>query len=303
MRIVFIGAVDFSRHCLEEVLRQSGHVVAVLNPEHAHARFNSDYADLAPVASACDVPLYRVGKIGDPEAIELIRSLRPDVIFVFGFSQLIPAELLQIPPLGCIGTHPALLPRNRGRHPLIWALVEGLSESGLTFFYLDEGIDSGDILWQKPFPITLDDDAGTLQAKIKELATEAIRVFLPQLEKGIAPRRPQDHSLATYWRKRTRADGEINWAGPTLLTYNLLRALTRPYVGAHTFLENKEVIVWRSRLLSAPAKWHGEPGEIVDKTPVGFVVRCGDGALELTEWECTEGVNLWVGARLGGQVP
>ncbi len=303
MRILFVGAIEFSRHCLQELLNLEAEVVAVVTPAPEQAKLNSDYADLQPVAAAHGIPVHRIRKVGNPEGIARIRSLQPDVIFVFGFSQLIPREILDIPPLGCIGTHPALLPHNRGRHPLIWALVEGLKESGLTFFYLDEGADSGDILWQKPFPITPEDDAGTLYEKIKLLATEAIGEFLPQLQAGTAPRVAQDHSRATYWRKRTEADGEIDWSAPTLQIYNLTRALTHPYVGAHTFCEGKRVIVWRScpglEDISKTCAPEGRPGQIVARTEDGLLARTGNGTLNLTDWESVGGQTLDVGMKLG----
>lgn len=299
MRIVFIGTVDFSCHCLEVILRQGGNVVAVLNPEKQFARSNSDYADLAPLACEYNVPLYRIAKVRDESTVDLICSLRSDIIFVFGFSQLIPKQVLDLPPMGCVGTHPALLPRNRGRHPLIWALVEGLSESGLTFFYLDEGADSGDILWQKSFPITMDDDASSLHVKIKALASQGIKEFLPKLQDGTAPRLPQDHSQASYWRKRTEADGLIDWTNSVLGIYNLVRALTRPYPGAHTFIGRERVIVWKSRIRSKLPIDIKLPGEIVAETPGGFLVQCGDGILEILLWEVEYNSRLGIGMQLG----
>lgn len=299
IRIVFIGAVDFSAHCLQEVCLQTANVVAVLNPEPQGSHYNSDYADLAPIAAEYHLPLFRFRKISDPETVTLLKTLQPDVIFVFGLSQLIPPDILALPPLGCIGTHPALLPRNRGRHPLIWALVKGLSESGLTFLYLDEGTDSGDILWQRSFLITLDDTSATLYLKIKGLASVAIKEFLPQLESGVVPRIPQDHTLATYWRKRTYADGEINWRGTSLSAYNLIRALTHPYSGAHTFLQGRLIVIWRSRLLSRPTD--SQParlrGEIVSRTENSFVVACGEGTLEVLEWDGVDLNALKIGDR------
>lgn len=298
MRIVFAGAVDFSRHCLGELFRQNCDVVGVFNPERQDARMNSDYADLAPLATAHGVPVYRIRKINSPESVDLVRSLDPDILLVFGFSQLISTEILKVPPLGCIGTHPALLPRDRGRHPLIWALVDGLGESGLTFFYLDEGADSGDILWQRPFPITTNDDAGTLYARVKELASEGIRELLPQLESGTAPRYRQDPARATYRRKRTEADGEIDWSGSALTVYNLIRALTRPYPGARTFAGDRRLVVWRSRLPSLfPSSRPGLPGEVLHTTHDGLLVQSGDGVVELLEWECSGALK--VGTRLG----
>ena len=305
MRIVFVGAVEFSRHCLEEVVKNGGNVVAVLTLAKEHAGFHSDYADLSDIAMQHGITVHSIKNINDLETVELIRSLKPDVIFVFGWSQLISKSVLEIPPLGCIGTHPTLLPRNRGRHPIVWALVKGLEESGLTFLYLDEGADSGDILWQKPFPIALEDDAKSLYEKIKALASEAIRKFLPQLEQGTALRMPQDYSQATYWRKRTEKDGEIHWTEPTMKTYNLIRALARPYVGAHTYVKGEKLLVWRARLPQRPLPSETlslQPGTIFARTDTGFDVRTGDGYLTVLEYELLGGGAIEVGTQLGGQL-
>jgi methionyl-tRNA formyltransferase len=183
---------------------------------------------------------------------------------------------------------------------LIWALAHGLPETGLSFFYLDEGPDSGDLLWQRAFPIGDNDDAGTLYARVEELAGEAIREFLPLVAAGLAPRTPQNHALATYWPKRTERDGEINWIGSARVAHNLVRALARPYPGAHTFLEGDRMIVWKTGIRddAAVPPSPALPGEIVSQAPHSFVVRCGDGLLEVICWEGGRR-GLRVGARLG----
>ncbi len=303
MRILFVGAVEFSRHCLQEVLGCGGNVVAVFTLADKDAAFHADYAHLSDTAGLHAVRTYEIDNINAPQTVELIRSLRPDVILVFGWSQIVSKEILRIPPLGCIGTHPALLPLNRGRHPIVWALVDGLTDSGLTFFYLDEKADSGDILWQKAFPITLEDDAGSVYRKIEALASEAIRKLLPQLESGTAPRTPQDHTRATYRRKRTEEDGEIDWSTPSMGIHNLIRALTRPYVGAHTYIDGTRVFIWQARLPAGPGPQEAlslGPGTIFNRTEAGIDVRTGDGNLLIAEYESENSVPLVVGARLGG---
>ncbi len=303
MKIVFIGSVEFSRRCLQEVLRQGGNVVAILNPSKKQAEGNSDYADLAPLAKEHGIPLHRIGQI-DEKTIDLMRSLKPDVIFVFGFSQLIPKAILDIPPLGCIGTHPALLPVGRGRHPLIWALVNGLAESGLTFFYLDEKADAGDILWQMPFPITRQDDAGTLYEKICTLAEWGMGPFLVGLAARTWGRRAQDHGKATYTRKRTEADGLIDWTQPAEQIHNLIRALTHPYCGAHTFVKGQRVIVWKSRIVDPdelPLPGVDKPGQVKRVNDDDFLVQCGVGTLRVIGYETPNRlVVLIVGTILGG---
>ncbi len=303
MKIIFIGSVEFSRRCLQEVLRQGGNVVAVLNPTKKQAGGNSDYADLAPIAKEHGIPLYRIGCVGqiDEKTIELIRGLKPDVIFVFGFSQLLPKAVLDIPPLGCIGTHPALLPVGRGRHPLIWALVNGLAESGLTFFYLDEKVDSGDILWQVPFPITRQDDAGTLYEKICRMAEWGIAEFLPGLKARTWGRRAQDHSKATYTRKRTEADGLIDWTQPAERIHNLIRALTHPYPGAHTFANGQKVIAWKSRIVNPDAQLADYLGVVIQVNDAGIAVQCGAGTLRVIDYEIpNRRIAITEGMMLGG---
>jgi methionyl-tRNA formyltransferase len=276
--------------------------VGVVTLAKEHAKFHSDYADLSDVASQHGIPVYKIKNINDPENVRLVRSLRPDVIFVFGWSQLVSKQILTIPSLGAIGAHPALLPRNRGRHPIIWALVEGLKESGLTFFYMDEGADSGAILWQRPLPIMLEDDAGSLYEKICMLASDAIREFLPWLQQGTAPRLIQDHTRSTYWRKRTEKDGEIHWKETTMRIYNLIRALARPYVGAHTWFNSDKMVIWRAKLSEEALSDDAlslAPGSIFKEFDNQFHVRSGDGYLIILEFESVKENTIKVGDRLG----
>lgn len=302
MKILFVGTVRFSRTCLGEILRQGGEVIGVLTLPAERARFNADFADLSDLCEQHGVPCHRIDNINEPNTVALIRSLAPDVIFVFGWSQLIHKEVLQLPPLGCIGSHPALLPRNRGRHPLIWALVEGLQESGLTFFYLGEGADDGDILWQAPFPITLEDDAASLYRKMEDLGTRAIGEFLPLLQADTAPRIPQDHSQATIWRKRGEKDGEIRWGADSMTTYNLIRALTHPYVGAHTWYENEQIVVWRAVLNDSPLSPEAEDrpaGTVLGCGDGWFEVRTGDGSIRVSDYQAPQAATLRPGDHLG----
>ncbi|MBT3603208.1 MAG: methionyl-tRNA formyltransferase [Candidatus Latescibacteria bacterium] len=301
MRIVFIGAVEFSAHCLQEILKNQGHVVSIFTLADSRTHLHADFANLSEIAETNNLPIHYVRNINHPRNIKRIQAFNPDIIFVFGWSQLISQDIINIPPQGCIGTHPALLPKNGGRHPIVWALVEGLQETGLTFFYLDEDTDSGDILWQKAIPITLEDDAATLYQKIQKCASAGITDFLPLLEQHQAVRTPQDHSKATYWRKRTKKDGEIDWTTNTLTAYNLIRALTHPYIGAHTYHQNAEVKIWKAQLInksqySPPQR---SPGQIIDISAKGhLIVKTTDHALEVSAYEHSKGVPILIGDTL-----
>ena len=165
---------------------------------------------------------------------------------------------------------------------MIWALVKGLSKSGLSFFYIDEGVDSGDIVMQREFPIPITATAMDLYEKISKLGGEMIRELIPLLEQGRPPRIPQDHSKATYLRKRNKEDGLIHWEEGSWTGYNLIRALTHPYVGAHTFYQGREVKVWSACPPGdSPNKnGHGyEPGEIIAAGHEGISVWAKDGPL------------------------
>jgi methionyl-tRNA formyltransferase len=299
MHVVFIGTVSFSRACLEQLFELGADVVGVVTLEPGRRAQAGDAADLEPVARANGVPVHHVRNVNDPDVVELIRSLNPDVILVLGWSQLLGPELLSVAP--CIGSHPALLPRDRGRHPITWALVDGLEESGLTFLWLDAGADSGDILWQRSFSIDEDDDACSVYARVEELGRRAIAEFLPQLEAGTAPRRPQDESAASYRRKRTDDDRWIDWRRPSREIHNLVRGLSRPYVGALTRIRGEDVVVWKVHPAdgaveeSANASAAGTVVELDD----ALAVRTGTGWLRLVEVEPAD--RLRPGDILGGK--
>jgi len=160
MKILLIGAVTFSACALRELIAMRAEVVGVCTLKQS--AFNADHVDLTPIAEQAGIPVRHTPNLNDSDVLGWIREREPDVIFCFGWSRLIRAPLLTLPPLGVIGFHPAALPANRGRHPLIWALVLGLTETASTFFFLDQGTDSGDILSQVVVRIAPEDDAGLL---------------------------------------------------------------------------------------------------------------------------------------------
>lgn len=283
MRIIFIGAVDFSQHCLKVLLKNHGRVVGIVTTTNAGN--NSDYSDLTPIAVDHQIAIHYCQNINKPETVEWIRDKRPDIIFCWGFSQLIKAELLSIPPQGIIGVHPAILPQNRGRHPLIWALALGLRESGLTFFRMDDGADSGPILSQERFVIRDDDDATTLYSKIKDLATKQISLFIPSLVNGTAKLVEQDSEKANYWRKRSKKDGIIDWRMSILAIINLVRSLSKPYPGATISYKEQLITIWKAQRYEGLVADNIEPGKIIAIMGHQPVVKCYDGAVILTAYE------------------
>lgn len=284
MRIIFIGTVEFSRLALKRLVAIRAEVVGVCTLEGSS--FNADYADLSPLCREHEIPLMIVDDINASATLDWIRARAPDVIFCFGWSRLLKEQLLAVAPLGVVGFHPAALPANRGRHPLIWALALGLEHTASTFFFMDVGADSGDILSQRSLAIDPTDDARALYDKVCASALEQIAQFVPQLANGSFARVPQDHTQANTWRKRGMADGQIDWRMSAHSVHNLVRALNKPYVGAHFVVYGKEIKVWKSMVLGdAPA--NVEPGKVLAIRAGAPVIKCGQGALCLLVTEPT----------------
>ena len=280
MKIFFIGTVEFSNCALAKLIKMKAKIAGVATK--AHSPFNADFADLTPLCKEADIPHRFVDNINDKGVINWIKSLCPDIIFCFGWSELLKKELLDLAPMGVVGFHPAALPANRGRHPIIWALALGLEETASTFFFMDEGADSGDILSQEFIKIEYSDDAQSLYLRIIDTAMRQIEGFVPEIKNGTYNRMPQDHSLANNWRKRSKNDGKIDFRMSSYSIYNLVRALTKPYVGAHVMYNGKEYKVWKSKEKKSRAV-NMEPGRILAVEDNVISVKAGDGVVDLIE--------------------
>lgn len=293
MRIVFIGCVNFSRIALERLLERRADVVGICTLRES--TFNSDHCDLGAISEKHHIPCNFSADLNGPEQVQWIKSLQPDVIFCFGWSKLLKKELISIPPMGVVGFHPSALPENRGRHPLVWALVLGLKETGATFFFMDEGTDSGDILSQRRISIDDDDDAGTLYEKVTVSALNQIDSFLPLLSSGGYCRIKQNDAISNTWRKRSRADGLIDWRMSARSIHNLVRGLAKPYIGASFEAQGREIKVWKTEVVSADFP-NDEPGKIVMRSGTQPVVKCGEQAISLLVTEPS--IDLDVGSYL-----
>lgn len=282
MRIVFIGTVEFSLQALNTLIDIDANVVGVCTK--GTSSFNSDFANLIPSCEKSDIPYNLVDNINSKENINWIDNLKPDVIFCFGWSSLIKKELLTLAPMGVIGYHPAKLPQNRGRHPLIWALVLGLKKSASTFFFMEEGADNGDILSQIKFDISYEDDASTLYQKVISIALEQIKIFVPQLQAKKYARVKQNHNLSNTWRKRGKPDGIIDFRMSSRAIYNLVRGLTKPYIGANVIYKGKDIIIWKVEEVKIDMN-NIEPGKILDIQDDRLLVKSYDGAILISEHE------------------
>ncbi len=276
MRIVFIGTVEFSQRVLERLLLMKVEIVGVCTLQDS--KFNADHVDLSAVSDAHGVPWCYAEDINSAEVLSWIQDKAPDIIFCFGWSRLLKQGLLSLAPRGVVGFHPAALPANRGRHPLIWALVLGLEETASTFFFMDAGADSGDILSQRKIIIDVKDDARALYEKVTLTALEQIEEFVPQLTTRKFQCVKQDQMLANTWRKRGNADGKIDWRMSAHIIHNLVRGLTKPYVGAHFIVGGQEIKVWKTAVISG-VQQNMEPGKVLMPVDSKPVIKCGDDAI------------------------
>ncbi len=278
-RIVFVGCVQEGKECLLELLQAGGNVVAILTFIDEIAAKTSGAVSFEDISQSYNIPLYKVKSTNDPETVALLRKLAPDVIFVIGWTRLVSAEVLSIPKYGCIGMHASLLPKYRGRAPVNWAIINNEKMTGNTMIWLDEGVDSGDIILQRAIPITLSDTCKTLYDKVAAAGREMISEILPYLERGEIPRKPQNENEASVMPKRTPEDGLIDWNKSALELFNWVRALTHPYPGAFTYYQGKKLFIWEAQIAHFPIDGKNS---LTKSTKPGQVISVSDGILVAT---------------------
>jgi methionyl-tRNA formyltransferase len=283
VRVAYIGCVAMSRLLLDRLIDlPDAQLVGVVTRQRSPA--NSDFASLADLAERAKAPVHFADDGDERTMAAFLERAKPDVTFCCGWSKLLKSEVLSIAPRGTIGFHPAALPANRGRHPLIWALALGLEETASTFFAMDAGADSGAIVDQRPIAIAPTDYAADLYAKVADVARGQLTDIVDALAHGDLPLRPQNGALTNHWRKRTAVDGAIDWRMSARSIYNLVRALSRPYPGAHCASAAGPIKVWRTEVGPAGAN-NLEPGKVLGADRSAFLVKCGEGTLRITDHE------------------
>ena len=297
MRTVWVSFDTIGRDCLEAAAEAGAEIVGIVTLPGPVDPDRSGQCSFDEVATRHDAALVEARDVNTPETLNALRKLAPELVFVVGWSQLVHDPFIAIARGGVFGMHPTLLPRHRGRAPIPWAILSGLARTGVTLFeILDSTADSGAIVGQVAVGIGPDETARTLFDRLAAAHVELVRECVPQLLAGSAPRVRQDPRRASAWPKRIPADGIIDWETRAPYLYDWVRAQTRPYPGAFTFLGDEKVVVWRARPveLEAPAP----AGTVVAALPDGPVVACGEGGLLLEEVETRAG-EIAVGTVLG----
>jgi methionyl-tRNA formyltransferase len=288
--VVVLSSTSFGRRCIEEgILPAEGvYLAAVVTTESRIPISYSDkpitisqYEDLEPVASRQSAALFRLRP--DQRLSDLFDELsrwQGGILLALGWYYMVPSSIRRLFEKGSLAIHASLLPKYRGGAPIPWAIINGERATGVSLFHLERGVDTGDIVAQRPIDIADEDTCATIYGRASAASIEMLREILPMLARGEAPRYPQDESRATSYPQRSPEDGWIDWNRLSARqTFDWVRAQTRPYPGAYTYLEGRRVTLWRVALRDESSGL--PPGSVAAFPPdVGVVdVVCADGGL------------------------
>ena len=300
MKTILIGAVTTTRRVLETMVEVDFPISYVFSLDDAVSENVSDYDPIFKTAEKYNVPYKKFKKINDEENVKIIKEIEPDYIFVIGLSQLVKDEIINAAKKGVVGFHPAPLPKYRGRATNVWQQLLGVKESAVSVFFIDDGIDSGDILAQEPYYIGDDDYCQDVLDKIDEAAIVAMRKVLIGLRDNTLVPVKQNDEEASYTLKRSPEDGLIDWNQSIKDIHLFIRAISKPYPGAFSMYDGKsKIVIYRAEILENK-KYIGFNGQIAELRKDGFDVVCKDGLLRVTDYENVDNVKMFVGHRFRG---
>jgi len=275
MRLVFLGTPDFAVPSLEAVARTHDVVSVITQPDRPKGR--SQALAAAPVkvaASLLHIPVYQPERIRKPEAHSHVAALRPEIMIVVGYGQIIPQSVIDIAPRGIINVHASLLPKYRGAAPIQWAIVNGETRTGVTTMQINAGLDTGDILLERDTEIGGEETALELGGRLAGMGAALLVETLDQLVRGTITPEKQDDAHATFAPILKKEDGAISWAQPAESIHNLARGLL-PWPGAYTHFRGQLLHVWRATV--EPGATALVPGRVLPGA--GFRVACGNGSI------------------------
>ncbi len=299
MRVLYMGTPDFAVATLESIIKAGHEVIGVVTqPDKVKGRGGKiSFPAIKEAALRHNLDVYQPVKVRDEQFIQIIRSLRPEVIVVAAFGQLLPKKILDIPPYGSINVHASLLPEYRGSSPIQAAILNGDEKTGITIQYMDVKLDTGDIILQESIPIAKDETGGSLHDKLAQVGAELLVKALDKLKDGSVSRTPQDDSLATIVKMLDKEMGNIDFNQPAIYIERKIRGLN-PWPSAYTKLDGKTLKLWRAEVVEHPS--NGRPGEVVEVSKDKFTVMTGKDALEICELQLEGKKRLSCDAFLRG---
>ena len=304
MKILYLGSGDIGLPTLRALTAKHEVVGVVTQPDQPAGRgLELRISKIKSFAVAAGLFVFQPERLRRPEALESLRAFEADVIVVFAYGQILPQAVLDLPRLACLNIHASLLPRWRGAAPIHAAILAGDPSTGHTIMFMDAGLDTGDILLQRAIPIAPDETAGMLHDRLAEVAPECILEALDWVEKGTAPRRPQDSALATLAPKLNRESGRLDWSRSAVELERRVRAF-QPWPGTFTTLppakEGDPVRVLKV-FSTEVGMGEGLPGSVLRSDAEGLLVATGEGALLLRELQLEGRKRLRAGEFLRGQ--
>ncbi len=286
MRIIFIGTGEIGLPALQALTKAAGHDVlaVVTQPDKPVGRqLKLAASPIKEAAFKLHLKIYQPEKLGSATSVAQLRYLKPDLIVVAAYGQILTKEVLNLPPKGCLNLHASLLPKYRGASPIHSAIAAGENQSGMTVMWMDEGLDTGDILLQETVRLRRRETAETLHDTLAKMGADALLKAIALIEAGKAPRVPQDKALATLTKKLKKEDGHIKWDRPQTAIDAHIRAMT-PWPSAYVWVpQEKDLKMLKifTTILSHRAK--GKPGEVLRVDKHGILVAAQVGGLLLRE--------------------
>lgn len=299
MKVIFMGTPDFSVGTLEELIR-AGHevVLAVTQPDKPKGRGKEmQFTPVKEVALKHGIPVFQPKKIRDVESIEELRKYPADVMVVVAFGQIVPKEVLEMTPYGCINVHASLLPKYRGAAPIQWSIIDGERVTGITTMQMDEGLDTGDMLLKTEVPISPKETGGSLHDKLAEAGAKLCVETLKALEEKTVVAEKQGETTTAYARMLDKKLGNIDWNNGAEEIERLIRGLN-PWPSAYTMWEDKVMKIWEAEVVEGEEE--SEPGTIVKVEKDGFFVQTGKGLLKITQLQIPGKKRMDAGAFLRG---
>ena len=278
MKILFMGTPDFAAGSLKSLIDAGYEITAVVTqPDRPKGRSGQPvFSPVKEVAVAAGIPVLQPVRIKNPEETAKLLEYPADIYVIAAFGQILSKEILDQPRLGCINVHASLLPRYRGASPIQRVILDGEKETGITIMQMNEGLDTGDILYKKSLELAPDETFETLHDRLMNLGGETLLEALPLIEAGKITPVVQDDSLSTYAPLIKKEDGKINWTKSSEQLYAQVRAFN-PWPGAYTRLDGKVLKIWGAE----PAEGKGNAGEVISVDKKSFTVACGTGALKI----------------------
>ncbi len=282
MKVIFMGTPEFSVGTLEALI-EAGHEVAlaVTQPDKPKGRGGKmQYTPVKEAALKHGIPVFQPKKVREPECVEELKQYNADIIVVIAFGQIMPKEILEMTPFGCVNVHASLLPKYRGAAPIQWAVIDGEEVSGVTTMQMDEGLDTGDMLLKTEIRLDEKETGGSLHDKLAAAGAElCVRTLKGLEEKTVVPK-PQGESPTAYARMLDKKLGNIDWSRDAESIERLVRGLN-PWPSAYTNWDGKVMKIWEARAEKRAAEAGGVPGTVISVEKDGFCVETGDGVLKV----------------------